>query len=82
MRDIATQFYGNLLFVQCFTPNQLESRQCLWQTMHARVSLHMATVLVKPVLIFEVRVALDAIGSHVCPSIDGLSTDCFRNYWD
>ena len=54
----------------------------MWQTTHARVSLHMATVLVKPISIFEVRAALDANGSHVCPGIDGLSVDFFRNYWE
>ena len=37
MRDIATQFYSNLLFAQCFTINQLVTRQCVWQTMHAQV---------------------------------------------
>ena len=29
MRDIATQFYSNLLSAQCFTINQLETRQCV-----------------------------------------------------
>ena len=85
MRDIATQFYSNLLSAQCFTLNQLESRQCVWQTMHAWVSLHMATVLVKPISIFEVRDALDAIGSHVCPGIDGLQhifPELLGIYWE
>ena len=82
MRDIATQFYSNLLSAQCFTINQLETPQCVWQTMHAWVSLHMTTILVKPTSIFEVKAALDAISSHVCPGIDGLSPDFFWNDWE
>ena len=82
MRDITTQFYNNLLSAKCFTLDQLESRSVVWQSLHTRVSLHVANVLVKPISIFEVRVVLDAIGYHVCPGIDGLSTDFFRNYWD
>ena len=66
MRDIATKFYSNLLSTKCFTHDQLERQRVAWQSMHARVSFHMSNVLVKPFSIFEVRVALDAIGSHVC----------------
>ena len=82
MRDIVTQFYNKLLPAQCFTLDQLESRRCVWQTMHARVSLHMEIVLVKPISIFEAWATLDAVGSHVCLGIDGLLPNFFRNYWE
>ena len=58
-----------------------ETESC-GQSMHARVSLNMTNVLVKPISIFEVRVALDVIGSHVCPGTDGISVDFIRNYWE
>ena len=82
MRDIATKFYSNLLTAECFTLDQLEKQRDVWQSMQPRVSLNMTNALVKPILISEVRAALDAIGSHVCPGTDGLSAEFFRNYWE
>lgn len=82
MREIATQFYKELLTEDALSPTCIESRQRVWSYVHRLVIDDMSMRLLTPFPSYELHDALCALARDSYPSEDGLLPSFFLRHWD
>jgi hypothetical protein len=82
MRQIATQFYQDLLSAEEITQEMLNCRQKIWSTIRPIVTMEMKDTLRLRFTTNELWEAVKALPFSSCPGEDGLSVSFFLEYWD
>ena len=82
MREVATDFYRDLLTVDP-PPESLDAcRDQVWGHVQRRVSDDMRQTLVQQIQVTELWDALRALPRASCPGVDGLAPGFFLTFWD
>ena len=82
MRQIASEYYENLLKAQSFSTDDLDKRDIIWSRIQRRVSAQLYERLLLPLSTQEVFKAAKALAKDVCPGLDGLGVQWYLQYWD
>mgnify|MGYP002775001180 FL=1 len=82
MRQIATEFYRELLSADPLSEEILQSRDKVWSRIQPRVTEVMREALKAPLTPFELHEAITMLPPHSCPGEDGLTPAFFLQYWD
>ena len=57
-------------------------REKVWTATSVKVTSRMSHQLLHPFSSFEILQAIKAIGTDVCPRVDGMGREFFLTYWD
>ena len=82
LREVATDFYRDLLTTDPLVETQSVCRQQVWEHIQRRVTDPMRASLAQPFSAAELRDALRALPRDSCPGEDGLAPVFFLQYWD
>ena len=82
MRQIASEYYDNLLKAQSFFSDDLSKRDIIWSRIQHRVSVKLSKRLLQPLSPKEVVKVAKALAKDVCPRLDGLGVQWYIQYWD
>ena len=82
MRQIASEFYQELLSADPLSEEILQSRDKIWSRIQPRVTEGMREALKAPLTLFELHETITMLPPHSCPGEDGLTPAFFLQYWD
>ena len=82
LREIASQFYRELLTEDALSPTSLESRQRVLSHVRRSVTEDMRLRLLAPFTSSELHDALRALVRDSCPGEDGLLPSFFLRHWE
>lgn len=82
MREVATEFYSELLSEEAPSLTCHESRQRVLRHVHRSVTDDMRSRLSAPFSCCELAEATRALARDSCPGVDGLLPSFFLCYWD
>ena len=82
MRQIASEYYDNLLKAQSFSIGDLAKRDIIWSRIQHKVPVQLSERLLQPLSPQEVFKAAKSLAKDVCPGLDGLSVQWYLQYWD
>ena len=82
LREIASQFYRELLTEDALSPTSLESRQRVLSHVRRSVTEDMRLRLLAPFTSSELHDALRALARDSCPGEDGLLPSFFLRHWE
>ena len=72
MRQIASNYYENLLKARSFSRDDLFKRDIVWSRIQSRVSMQLSDCLLKPLSPQETLKVAKTLAKDVCPGLDGL----------
>ncbi len=82
MRQVATDFFQDLLSSKALSSEVLECRQRIWDKVHPKVTSTMRQSLDAPIQEEELAEAIRTLPHTSCPGEDGLSSAFFQEYWE
>ena len=82
MREIATQFYRELLTEEAASPTCMESREQVLSFVHRSMTNEMRSQLLVPFTCSELHEALCSLARDSCPGEDDLTPPFFLPYWE
>ena len=80
MRQIASEYYDNLLKAQSFSTDDLSKRDIIWSRIQHRVYVQLSECLLQPLSPQEVFKATKPLSKDVCPGLDGLGVQWYLQY--
>ena len=82
MRQIASNYYENLLKARPFSRDDLFKRDIVWSRIQSRVSIQLSECLLKPLSPQETLKAAKTLATDVCPGLDWLGVQWYIKHWD
>ena len=82
MRQIASNYYENLLKAISFSRYDLFKQDVVWSTIQSRVFIQLSECFLKPLSHQETVKAAKTLAKDVSLGLDGLGVQWYIKYWD